>query len=66
VLPGIDTIDVTAVATASWSFDHATVFDVRTMVEDLPRLMDNGMPAEYRGLEPRVSTNGRYWVVAQG
>jgi len=66
VLPGIDTIDVTAVATAKFSLNHSTVFDVRTMVEDLHRLMDNGVPADRRGLEPRVSASGRYWAVAPG
>jgi esterase/lipase superfamily enzyme len=64
VAPGIDTIDVSGVAHSL--LNHSTVFDVRTMVEDLHRLMDNGIRAERRGLIPKESRHGRYWAVAPG
>lgn len=62
ILPGIDTIDATAVADSL--LNHSTVFDVRTMVEDLHRLLADGTPAERRPLLPKQSAGKRYWAVA--
>jgi esterase/lipase superfamily enzyme len=60
VVPGVDSIDVSGVAKGI--LKHSTVFDVRTMVEDLHRLLQSS-PIESRGLWERRNASGRYWVV---
>ncbi len=63
VVPGVETVDVSGVAGSRFGLRHSTVFDVRTMVDDLHRLLDNGMPADRRGLDEKTVAAGKYWIV---
>lgn len=64
VLPGIDTIDVTAASTDAFAINHSGYAQNNKLLEDIAELMKTGLrPPELRVLKPsKVQTgSGDYW-----
>jgi esterase/lipase superfamily enzyme len=64
ILPGIDTIDVTAASTDAFAINHSGYAQNNKLLDDIGQLMQTGLrPPELRVLKPaKVPTaNGEYW-----
>jgi esterase/lipase superfamily enzyme len=64
IVPGIDTIDVTAASTDSLSLNHSGYAENNALLSDIGLLILSGVrPPEKRfpSLEPVMSGNGEYW-----
>lgn len=67
ILPGIDTIDVTAASTDAFAINHSGYAQNNKLLEDIAELMRTGLrPPELRVLKPsKVTTGGGdYWRYA--
>lgn len=67
ILPGIDTIDVTAASTDAFAINHSGYAQNNKLLEDIAELMKTGLrPPELRVLKPsKVTTgSGDYWRYA--
>jgi esterase/lipase superfamily enzyme len=67
ILPGIDTIDVTAASTDAFAINHSGYAQNNKLLEDIAELMKTGLrPPELRVLKPsKVTTGGGdYWRYA--
>ncbi len=67
ILPGIDTIDVTAASTDAFAINHSGYAQNNKLLEDIAELMKPGLrPPELRVLKPsKVTTGGGdYWRYA--
>ncbi|WP_139247135.1 alpha/beta hydrolase [Hyphomicrobium sp. NDB2Meth4] len=64
ILPGIDTIDVTAASTDAFAINHSGYAANNKLLSDIAELLKTGLrPPEMRALKPgKVTTNtGDYW-----
>ncbi len=64
ILPGIDTIDVTAASTDTFAINHSGYASNNKLLDDVGELLKTGLrPPEMRALKPgKVTTNaGDYW-----
>jgi esterase/lipase superfamily enzyme len=64
IVPGIDTIDVTALDTDYFTLGHSTYGERRTMLSDIAELLTRGTrPPQVRMPSAKVvqTTNGMYW-----
>jgi esterase/lipase superfamily enzyme len=59
IVPGIDTVDASAVAT---DLGHSYYGDVRTVVEDLVLLLRDGLPPDRRLLDRKAKEGSAYWA----
>jgi esterase/lipase superfamily enzyme len=67
VLPGIDTIDVTAASTDAFAINHSGYAQNNSLLTDIGELIETGKrPPEDRALHPERVTNdrGTYWRYA--
>ena len=67
ILPGIDTIDVTAASTDAFAINHSGYAANNKLLSDIAELLKTGLrPPEMRALKPgKVTTNtGDYWRYA--
>ena len=66
VLPGIDTIDVTAVGDDMFALNHGTFSSSRSVIDDLGRLINSGIRPPHRRSPqirrvPELPNQPRYW-----
>jgi esterase/lipase superfamily enzyme len=64
VVPGVDTIDVTAASTDTFSINHSGYAEKNTLLQDIRELIQTGLrPPDQRELHPeRMATDkGAYW-----
>jgi esterase/lipase superfamily enzyme len=64
VIPGVDTIDVTAVSTDTFALNHSDYAQHNELLKDIGELLSTGLrPPEQRAMKPaRVATDkGPYW-----
>jgi esterase/lipase superfamily enzyme len=64
VLPGIDTIDVTAASTDAFAINHSGYAQNNRLLEDIGELMQTGLrPPDQRLLKPKLVTSdkGAFW-----
>jgi esterase/lipase superfamily enzyme len=70
ILPGIDTIDVTAVSTDTFALNHSDYAQHNELLKDIGELIATGLrPPEQRAMKPERVTNdkgGVYWRYAPG
>jgi esterase/lipase superfamily enzyme len=64
VVPGVDTIDVTAISTDTFALNHSDYAEHNELLKDIGELLSTGLrPPEQRALKPaRMTTaKGDYW-----
>ena len=64
MLPGIDTIDVTAASTDIFGLNHSGYAQNNALLTDIGRLVESGVrPPEVRfdKIRPAASARGAYW-----
>ena len=67
VLPGIDTIDVTAASTDVFTLNHSEYAENNALLSDIGKLIESGLrPPDVRfdKLKPVTSSKGSYWRYA--
>ena len=62
VIPGIDTIDASAVETSLLGLGHSYYADNRTILADLHSLIRGRRPSDRFGLSPVKGPSGSYWL----
>ena len=63
IVPGITTIDASAVATELFSFGHSFFADSRSVLDDIRALFETGDLPQARGLHPVKIGNAVYWRI---
>jgi esterase/lipase superfamily enzyme len=64
VVPGVDTIDVTAISTDTFALNHSDYAEHNELLKDIGELLSTGLrPPEQRAMKPaRMTTaKGDYW-----
>jgi esterase/lipase superfamily enzyme len=67
VLPGIETIDVTAASMDAFAINHSGYAQNNELLKDIGELIETGVhPPDKRGLKPKLVTTqkGAYWRYA--